>query len=486
MICPTRKLNLPKKARKLLINTTISIRSWRANRSVNAVRLSLLAGMVALVSVLVACEEPKDIGLPPTTAIGVLYTDTLSVKTSTVLLDSVVTDRNSRLFVGQYNDPVFGKVSAKTFGQLYVSGGSFKTEGEIVYDSVRVLVGYSYVYGDTSKTQDIYVHRLTEDMDSTKRYTNTSSVAYAATPLTKITLKPTAAGGAGYGRLPDALGRELLELSKGSGVVQADFQKVFKGIAVVPDAANTTVFGFSNNMFVELYYHKATDSTALGIDFFTTAGKPSFSQIKIDRSATKLAALSLTNSLPASATGGEVFVQSATGVTTRLNFPTLLNLKKESGRIAINRAELNLFVKGSSPGGPIPPLMTLAQTDDNNRILYSPETGTATRLLHLVQVQGGTFQTTNKWYYPQVVAYSSRPKTYTFDVTTYLQSILIGVQANNSLVLLPTTNTSLTTTSQTTGATNFLAQPYINNQLNGAILNGPMNAKLVVFYTYTP
>ena len=450
-------------------------------------QLSLMGGLLALVSVLVACEEPKDIGLAPPTAIGVLYTDTLTVKTSTILLDSVVTDRNTRLLAGQYNDPVFGKVVAKTFGQLYVEGGSFKTEGEVVYDSLRVLVGYSYVYGDTTRAQEILVHRLTEDLDSAKRYTNASSVAYATTPLAKIKLTPTAVGGGGYARLPDALGRELLELSKGSGIVQADFRKVFKGIALVPGATSTTVFGFSNNMFVELFYHKSTDTTrVLSIDFFTTAGLPSFSQVKVDRSGTKLAALSLTKSLTGADTGGEMFVQSAAGVTTKVNFPTIENLKKESGRIAINRAELSFFVKGSSPGGPVPFVMTLAQTDANNRLLYTPEVSTGTRLLHLLQTQPGTFQTANKWYYPQIVGYSSRQKNYTFDVTTYLQAILVGFQANNGLALLPVTNASLVVQNQTTGASNFLAQPHLNNQLNGAILNAPMNAKLVVFYTYTP
>jgi hypothetical protein len=471
----------------LLINTTTFIQNWRANRPVNAMQLSLMAGLFALVSVLVACEEPKDIGLPPTTAIGVLYTDTLSIKTSTIQLDSVVTDRNSRLMVGRYNDPVFGKVVASTFGQLYVGTGSFKTEGEMVYDSVRVLVGYSYVYGDTTKTQEIFVHRLTEDLDSTKRYTINSSASYAATPLTKITLTPTAAGGAGYGRLPDAVGRELLDLSKGSGIVQADFQKVFKGIAVVPGTNNTTVFGFSNNMFVELYYHKSGDTTTvLEADFFTTAGLPSFSQIKVDRSGTKLAGLSLNNPLTGSTTGGEMFVQIATGVTTKLTFPTIGKLKKEDERIAINRAELSVFVKESSPGGPIPPLMTLAQTDDKNRLIYTPEAGTGNHLLHLLQTQSGTFQSASKWYYPQIVGYNSRPKSYTFDVTTYIQAILVGLHPNNGLAMFPTTNTSLIQTNQTTGAPSFLAQPYIYNQLNGAILNTPMNAKLVVFYTYTP
>lgn len=472
----------------MLTNITTFTRNWPDK--LNLVRLSMLAGLVSLVAVLVACEEPKDIGLPPNTAIGVLYTDTLTVQTSTVQLDSVVNNRNARLFAGQYNDPIFGKVAAKAFGQLYIRTGTFQTEGEIVYDSLRALVTYSYLYGDTTKVQDIFVHRLTEDLDSTKKYTIGSSVAYAAEPLGKLQITPTAvtANAIKISRLSDALGRELLNLSKGSGTTQADFQKVLKGIALVPGGTNTTVFGFSPNVYLELYYHKAGDTTSTLKDFFTTTGLPSFSQIKVDRSATKLAGLSVTKPLPSSATNGEVFVQSATGLTTKVQFPTLENLKKETGRVAINRAELQFFVKGSSPGGPVPPVMALAQADANNRVLYTPDASTGTPVFHLLQTQNGTFQTTYKWFYPQVNGYSSRLKTYSFDVTTYLQAILIGFQPNNPLVLFPTSQSAsvLVAQSSTTGAYTYQAEPYIYNQLNGAVLNGPVNAKLVVFYTYTP
>ncbi|MFC5412157.1 DUF4270 family protein [Larkinella bovis] len=480
-------MNSPKKARKLLINTTIFTRNWRDSRSFNGVRLSLLAVLVALVSVLVACEEPKDIGLPPNTAIGVLYTDTLTVSTSTVLLDSVENDRNLLLFAGQYNDPVFGKVSAKAFGQLYVESGNFKTETEMVYDSLVAWVGYTYVYGDTTRSQEIFLHRLTEDLDTAKRYTANSSATYEAQPLAKFELTPTAKGGSKYVKLSDALGRELLEMSKGSGITQADFAKKFKGIALVPGATNTTVFGFSNGVvYLELYYHSAADTTKkLATDFSTNRARPSFSQIKVDRSGTKLAGLSVSKPLTASATGGEMFLQGATGVTTKVSFPTIENLKKESGRIAINRAELQFFVKGGSPGGPVTSVVSLAQTDANNHVLYTPEPGTGTRLYHLVQTQAGTFQSANKWYYPQIVGYSSRMKTYTFDLTTYLQALLVGFAPNNGLVLFPLSTTSLVQTSSI-GTPQYLSQPYIYNQLNGSVLSGPTSAKLVVFYTYTP
>ncbi len=444
--------------------------------------MGLLAGVVSL---LAACEEPKDIGLPPTTPVGVLYTDTLTVTSSTIQLDSVVTDRNSRLLVGQYNDPVFGKVRARSFGQLYVNGGSFKTDGEVVFDSLKLLIGYAYLYGDTSKVQELFVHRLTEDLDTTKQYTNTNSALFAAEPLAKLQLTPTAAGGSQTVRLPDALGRELLELSKGSGVTQADFAKVFKGIAILPGAANTTVFGFSNNVFFELFYHKGTETTSTEKDFYTTAGLPSWSQVTSDRTGTKLAGLSLTKPLPTSATGGEAYVQAATGVTTKLTFPTVVNLRREKGRIAINRAELNVQVKGSSPGGPISPLMTMAEVNADNRIQYTYESSTKKRLFHFLQTQIGTFQTVNQWYFPQVTGYSSRLKNYTFDVTTYLQALLVDFRPNTGLVLVPASNSSLVQTA-TTGLTTYQAQAYMNNQLNGNILNGPMTAKLVVFYTYTP
>ncbi|GAB3265083.1 DUF4270 family protein [Larkinella harenae] len=448
----------------------------------------MLAGLASLVAVLVACEEPKDIGLPPNTEIGVLHTDTLTIQTSTVQLDSVVSSRNARQLAGQYNDPIFGKVTAKTFGQLYPFGGSFKTEGEVIYDSLRAGVGYSYWYGDTTKVQELFFHRLTEDLDSTKKYTITSSAAYAAEPLGKVRITPTAAGGTRTTRIPDALGRELLEKSKGAGITHTDFQQFFKGIAIVPGANNTTVFGFSpQDIRMQLYYHKSGDTVSTLKEFYTTTAKQLFNQVKVDRSATKLAGLTVGKPLPSSATNGEVFVQSATGLTTKIQFPTIENLKNKSGRIAINRAELQLFVKGSSPGGDVPFYLALAQTDNNNRILYTNEASTGQQLFHLVQTKTGTFQTSYKWYYPQVVGYSSRLKTYAFDVTTYLQAILVGFQANNGLVLLPTlAPASVIVQENNARQLTYQAEPYINNQLNGAVLNAPVNAKLVVFYTYTP
>ncbi|WP_170139296.1 DUF4270 family protein [Larkinella arboricola] len=467
-------------------NITTFTRTWRVNQ--HPVRLSILAGLVSLVVGLVACEEPKDIGLPPVTAIGVLYTDTLTVQTSTVQLDSVVTGRNSRQLAGQYNDPIFGKVTAKTFGQLQapVTDGVFKTEGEMVYDSLRAWVAYSYLYGDTTKSQELFFHQITEDLDTTRQYTASESAAYAAQPLGKLTIKPTAGGEAKTARLSDVLGREILEKSKGAGFTQVAFQQFFKGVALVPGANNTTVFGFApQDIRFELYYHKSGDTVSTGKAFYTTTARQLFSQLKVDRSATKLAGLSVTKPLPSSATGGEVFVQIATGLTTKVQFPTLENLKKETGRVAINRAELQFFVKGSSPGGPVPSIMTLAQTDNNNRILRTNEASTGSQLFHLLQRKEGTFQTSNKWYYPQVVGYSSRQKTYAFDVTTHVQATLVGFQPNNALVLFPTSAADLVPQSQTTGALIYQVQPYTYNQLNGAVLGGPVTAKLVVFYTYT-
>ena len=116
---------------------TTSTRNWLG-------RLCLLAGAVAGV---LACEEPKEIGLPPTTPVDIAYSDTLQAFRSTVLLDSVRTYNTSQLLLGSYTDPTFGKVKASSYVQLTLSGLAFTIQdadkkdiptAKIVYDSTRL------------------------------------------------------------------------------------------------------------------------------------------------------------------------------------------------------------------------------------------------------------------------------------------------------------------------------------------------------------
>ena len=96
----------------------------------------------------------------------VILIDTMTVALSTINFDSLVTSANSRILVGNYEDPVFGKVNAESymeFGSSNYKIGDSESDTETtsyVYDSIALILKYDkYVYGDTTRVQTFKVRR---------------------------------------------------------------------------------------------------------------------------------------------------------------------------------------------------------------------------------------------------------------------------------------------------------------------------------------
>ena len=103
----------------------------------------------------------------------VILIDTATVEVSTINFDSLVTSGQSRILLGNYDDPIFGKVNSDSYFQLSSSGYNLQTtstdtEGaNYVFDSIRMfLVPDKYYYGDTTKVQSISIHRLLQKIKS--------------------------------------------------------------------------------------------------------------------------------------------------------------------------------------------------------------------------------------------------------------------------------------------------------------------------------
>ena len=71
----------------------------------------------------------------------VLFSDTSTVSISTVRLDSVMTGSASRMLVGSFDDPFFGKMQAATFFQT-APQGAITVPTDAVYDSLVLSLKY--------------------------------------------------------------------------------------------------------------------------------------------------------------------------------------------------------------------------------------------------------------------------------------------------------------------------------------------------------
>jgi hypothetical protein len=114
----------------------------------------------------------------------VVLIDTMTVEMSTINFDSLVTSSQSRILVGNYDDPIFGKIKSSSYFQLSTdtyslctAGGSDTDATNYVLDSISMILRYdNYYYGDTTKAQTFNIHRLTQkvkpNIDDNQFYNN--------------------------------------------------------------------------------------------------------------------------------------------------------------------------------------------------------------------------------------------------------------------------------------------------------------------------
>ncbi len=443
---------------------------------------------MALVATLLlgGCDPIGNIGVTPLTPVETLFTDTLTVRTSTVLADSVRTGSPDYFLAGRYVDPIFGTVTASSFIRMSLAV-QLDLGTTAVFDSLTLDMLYAYNYGDTLPAQTFTVHRIREEIDPTKNYYNDSQVAYDPTPLTTKTvqIKPRSTNGTFRFRLPDDLGKEIFAFSgQTAGQTNAEFAKVFGGLALIPDAKNTVVLGFPatennpnlnpNTLAMNLWYHTTADSTRKV--FTTTAAafnqqrqpifRAGFNRVTADRSGTPLAGLKALEPRPAG--DGPTYVQDALGIRTKIEIPYLKSLGNGKS-IAINRAELNIKpdLSAITMGLGIPNYLVLMETDATNRTFYDSFGN-----VQLVFNDPRTGASNSP-----AVLYDSRFNQYTWHLTTHLNSVLSGVKKNNSFLLSPAYTDQL-------GQGNTRYQSQLNNRVTRLVLGStPKDLKLIVFYT---
>ncbi|TKT90468.1 DUF4270 family protein [Dyadobacter frigoris] len=297
----------------------------------------------------------------------VLFSDTSLVKLTTVAMDSVMTGSSSRMLVGRYVDPYFGKMQAAAFFQpAFVS--ALGIPDLAVYDSLVFKVPYDkYYYGDTTKVSNFSLYPLTQDITLTSSFSNFSTTPFDATPLGKKSFAPTPTSvtQAVRFKLSDVLGKKIFDLSVANLLTSNEqWLEVLKGLVLMSDAKdNGSVVGFqsfSDSTVIELHYHtEQQDGVTRGVGTFKVQAE--YNQILGDRSATNLAKLPLLNSrnsLPSEQSGNQGYIQGGTGIMLRADFPTVRNLKYVQYSVP-NRAFLRVTPLQRSMEYPYAPPQTL-------------------------------------------------------------------------------------------------------------------------------
>jgi hypothetical protein len=281
--------------------------------------------------------------------------DTFSIVAFSEIIDTTIT-ANARLgLLGDYNDPVFGQVSAGFFVQarLAANNPNFGDLSEIVIDSVVLAMEFRDQYGPGNYTQDFAVYRLVENLSADSLYRNNSFTATGESliadgfssfvPNNKIpfiqgndTLPPQLRL-----RLKNTLGEELMNSStQGNMLNNTTFLEFFKGLYVCTENANVApnsgaVYGLdlldSDSKLVVYYKQGETVKT---FDLIINSNSVRYNRVIYNYSGTKLDQLLLSPTL-----GNKEFYAQSGNVRAVIQFPTVQNL---SNKTVIHRATLYL------------------------------------------------------------------------------------------------------------------------------------------------
>ena len=289
----------------------------------------------------------------------VILIDTVTVEMSTINFDSLVTSAQSRILVGNYDDPIFGKIKSNSYFQLSANSYSLASSGSdtesvnYVFDSISMILKYNnYHYGDTTSVQTFDIHRVTQkikpntDDDS---FYNNSTLSYSNDILGTLSYKPRPTEKDSINiKMDKTFGEDIFQKIKKREITDfTTFTEYLKGLVLVPSSSNSSsVIGFSTaTSVVRMYYSKyqSDDEESQYIDFTIADISKQFNSISSDKTGTLIQNLPISSSkLSSSLTGKQGFIQSGAGVACRIDFPNIKQLKYISDKGAIVDAQLIL------------------------------------------------------------------------------------------------------------------------------------------------
>lgn len=263
-------------------------------------------------------------------------------------------------------------------------------------------------------------------------------------------------------------GRELLSKYAQTTVAAGGkgFRDYFLGMLFKSTSSSAgALIGFNPGYSrMTLYYHNPGDTTKYNMDYYFSLSNAlypellaRFNQIKSVKSGALVALQNPGNIVSSSATNGLTYIQAGTGVATKVEFPYLQSLKGNRN-VAVNKAELVLTAADNIDLQQTIGQLSIVETNATNRTLRN-----SYGLKYLLSEGGSSVLT---------AAIDPGAKTYTFNVTTAIQSILVGKQGNSGWLITPAL------TANSSGNTRI-----INESARFVPLQA-MKARLKIYYSY--
>ena len=409
----------------------------------------LVALALTLLFAIGGCKKPEqDLGLDllPGDELG-LMVDTATIEAFTYVDSAIRTSGLTRNLLGSYLDPQFGLVNAGIVTQIRLSAnnvGAGQDNSGLVADSIVLSLafdGSNYAYGNLNP-QVFRVYELTEELsvdstystDKVPEVTGEDLVAVRGGRLVPRPLSPTVVGGDTLQpqlriRLDNALAERFLAAFGTPDLVDnASFLSFFKGLYITTDNGAQLPFQQGILYFnllnaaskVTLYYRdtQQAEQPARTFDFPINQNSVRYTVVRHEHEAALDPGLMMALADTASP-AMRTYVQALGGLRTVIRFPNLSSYAERG--LALARAEL-LVPVGSTYNAYLPPpaQLFIFRKDTAGTDLFLPDqTGGVGSI-------DGTFRQSEQ--------------AYRFNITRYVQGVITGIIAGNSVELVAASN----------------------------------------------
>ena len=408
------------------------------------------SALVLFSAFFLSCEDPTNIGFAGEDGFinQTFFSDTLSLETSTFLMDSAITSNQAAALVGSFEDPIFGNIISAAYLQPTLKQATnpvnfslvtspFTTTEGVVFDSLvlRLLNKDLILYGDTLPNMTLEVHRLKTGLSSSKNYNYNENQTYDAEPLATINVNRASFINDTKDslfyikfKLPLEVGQELMALANSDEAKDKDkFSDAFPGFRISAKSGTQTLTAFNlgslssgNFSDLALYFHSPGSTESDGYQFEFTGGR--YNQITTNRAGTALASLiNPASSINSTKTDNKIYLQAGNGTAGKITFPGLENLKNSQ----IGRAELVFAADTTAFNSRIPraPFITFLEINDNQKIKMV--NGNYGYINYTLNATSGILS-----------VYVDSTNTFVADVTPYLQSITSQKKKDNGIALV--------------------------------------------------
>ena len=381
-------------------------------KSKNFYRATLFIFILITLSIFNSCEKNSEdftLGtqfIESQTQINLI--DTFSVNLSTVILDTITSSSTGSLLVGNYSDDSFGEISANSYFQIGIPD-DFNVENDDTYDSLDLVIKYNgYSFGDTTKSQKISVHQLTENikLNDNSELPSKDVFNYSPNSIGTIIYTPLPNGSTDslVIKVSDDIGIDLFTKMQENSEVLIDnesFINYFHGLVLVTDDSyEGSIIGFDAAEIKLILYTSIKSSSAeqINYEFALQDSAKQFNNIEHDFSSSQLSRLSQQKvKLPSSETNGLSFLQGGIGLAIRVDIPALQEILLYK-RGLIVKAELSISPSiGTYNYFKLPSDLYIYAVDKLNRATAAVASSSLT---------------TDELY--------NEGTEYTFDITTYL------------------------------------------------------------------